>query len=72
MSGAVDDSADILARCATTTPVGSLRASMPYLVSGAATEPSYDFSGDALREAASVIELSIPATANRGGNGAGL
>jgi len=44
---------------------------MPYLVSGAATEPSYDFGGDALREAASVIELSIPVTANRGGNGAG-
>jgi len=72
MSGAVDDSADILARCATTTPIGSLRASMTYLVSGSTTEPSYDFGGDALREAVSVNEWSIPVTANNGGNGARL
>jgi hypothetical protein len=38
--GAVDDSADILARCATTTPAGSFRASTSDLVSGVATEPS--------------------------------
>ena len=35
--GAVDDSADILARCAITTPAGLLRASTSDLVSGAAT-----------------------------------
>jgi len=55
--GAVDDGADILARFATTTPAGSLRASMSDLVSGAATEPSYDFGGDALQKATSVDGL---------------
>ena len=64
----MDDSTDILARCATMTPAGSLRTSTPDLVSGAATEPSCDFGGDALQEAASVNGLSIPVTANRGGN----
>jgi len=44
--GAVDDGADILARFATTTPAGSLRASMSDLV----TKPSYDFGGDALQK----------------------
>ena len=38
--GAVDDIADILARCATTTHVGSPRASTSDFVSGAAAEPS--------------------------------
>ena len=40
--GAVDDSADILARCAITTPAGRLRASTSDLVSGAVTEQSFD------------------------------
>ena len=35
--GAVDDSADILARCALTTPAGLLCASTSDLVSGAGT-----------------------------------
>jgi len=35
--GAVDDSADILAHCAITTPAGNLRASTSDLVSGAGT-----------------------------------
>ena len=38
--GAVEKSADIPARCATTTRAGSFGASTPDLVSGAATEPS--------------------------------
>ena len=71
-NGAVDDNADILARCATTTPKGSLRAPTLDLVSGAATEPSYDFGGDALQVDTSVKGLSIPVIANRGGNGTGL
>ena len=70
--GIVDDSADILARCATTTPAGSLRALTFDLVSGAAKMPSYDFGGDALQVATSMNRLSIPVTANRGGNGARL
>jgi len=61
--GAVDDGADILARFATTTPAGSLRASMSDLVSGAAMEPSYEFGGDALQKATSVDGLSIPVPA---------
>jgi len=70
--GVVDDGADILARCATTTPAVSLRAPTFGLVSGAATKPSYDFGGDVLQVATSVNGLSIPVTANRGSNGAGL
>ena len=35
--GAVDDRADLLARCAITTPAGRLRAWTSDLVSGAAT-----------------------------------
>ena len=70
--GVVDDGADILARCATTTPAGSLSASTPYLFSWATTEPSFVFGEHALRQTASVNELSIPVTANKGGNGAGL
>ena len=41
--GAENDSADILARCAATIPAGSLRSSTSDLVSGTATEPSYNF-----------------------------
>ena len=40
--GAVDDGADILARCAATIPAGRLCSSTSDLVSGAAAEPSYD------------------------------
>ena len=66
----VEDSVGILARCATTTHEGNLLASTSDLVSGVATEPSSDL--DALQKAASVNGLSIPVTANRGDNGAGL
>jgi len=40
--GAVDDSIHILARCATAILAGSLHASTSELVSGAATELSYN------------------------------
>ena len=40
--GAEDDSANTLARCAATIPAGSLHSSTPDLVSGTATELSYD------------------------------
>jgi len=66
----VEDSVGILVRCATTTHEGNLRASTSDLVSGVATEPSSDL--DALQKAASVNGLSIPVTANRDDNGAGL
>jgi len=70
--GAVDDGTAILARCTTTTPAGNPRALMFDEVSRTATEPSYDFGGDALQVATSVHGLSIMVTANRGGNGARL
>jgi hypothetical protein len=47
-SGTVDDSADILARCVSTTLAGGLRASTSGLDSGIATGPSCDFDGIAL------------------------
>ena len=43
MSGTVDDSADILARCANTFSVGGLRALTSSLDSGMTTGPSCDF-----------------------------
>ena len=57
--GAVDDNADILARCATTIPAGSLRASTSVLVAGAAMELSCNFGEDALEKAASVNGLQM-------------
>jgi len=66
----VEDSVGILARCATTTHEGNLRASTSDLVSGAAMAPNSDL--DALQKATSVDGLSIPVTVNRGDNGAGL
>jgi len=66
----VEDSVGILARCATTTHEGNLRVSTSDLVSGAAMAPSSDL--DALQKATSVDGLSIPVTANRGENRAGL
>jgi len=47
----------MLARRVITTPAGSLRASTPYLFSGATTEPSHVFGEHALRQTASVNEL---------------
>ena len=70
--GAMDEGTAILARCTTTTPAGSPRALTFDEVPRTATEPSYDFGGDALQVATSVHGLSIPVTANRGGNGARL
>ena len=66
----VEDSVGILARCATTTHEGNLRASTSDLVSGAVMAPNSDL--DALQKATSVDGLSIPVTVNRGDNGAGL
>ena len=43
VGGAVDDSADILARCANTFSVGGLRALTSSLDSGMTTGPSCDF-----------------------------
>ena len=47
-SGTVDDSADILARCVSTTLAGVLRASTSGLDPEMATGPSCDFDGIAL------------------------
>jgi len=44
-SGTVDDSADILARCASTTLAAGLRVSTSGLDSGMVTGPSCDFGG---------------------------
>jgi len=49
MSGTVDDSADILARCAYTTLAHGLRASMVGLDSEMRTELNGDFRGTALQ-----------------------
>ena len=61
-SGTVDDSTDILARCASTTLAGVLRASTSSLDPEMATGPSCDFDGNAL-QAVVRYELSSPATA---------
>jgi len=60
---AVNDCADILGRCASTTALCKLRASTFGLVSGVVTEPSLDSGGAALQEVVAVNGLSIPATA---------
>ena len=49
MSGTVDDSADILARCACTTLARELRASIVRLDSEMGTGLSGDFRGTALQ-----------------------
>jgi len=62
-SGTVNDSADILARCANTNPAGDLRASTSDSDSGMATGQSRDFGGTALQTVVTVNGLSIPMTA---------
>jgi len=49
MSGTVDDSADILARCACTTLARELRASIVWLDSEKGMKLSSDFRGTALQ-----------------------
>ena len=70
--GVVHDSEEILARCATTTPAGNLSASTSDLVRVRNSDGTEQCFLDALQKAASVNGLSIPVTANRGGNRAGL
>jgi len=57
-NAAVDDSAHMPTRYSTTTPADSLCASMSGMVLEVATEPSCEFEGDALQEAASMNGLS--------------
>jgi len=64
MSGTVDDSADILARCASTFSTGGLRASTSGLDSGMTTGPSCDFGETALRAVVTMNGLSSPVTAS--------
>ena len=61
-SGTVDDSADILARCVSTTLAGGLRASTSGLDSGMATGPSCDFDEIALQAVVTRYGLSSPVT----------
>jgi hypothetical protein len=58
----VDDSADILARRASTTLAGGLCASMSGLDSEMVTGPSCDFGGTALQAVVTVNGLSSPVT----------
>jgi len=61
---AVDDSADIQTRRASTTLAGGLRASMSGLDSEMATGPSCEFGGTALPTVVTVNGLSSPVTTN--------
>jgi len=63
-SGTVDGSADILARCANTTPADGLRASTSDSDPGMATGLSCDFGGTALQAVVTVKGLSSPVTAS--------
>ena len=63
-SGTVDDSADILSRCASTFSAGCLRALTSGLDSGMATGPSCDFGETALRAVVTVNGLSSSVTAS--------
>ena len=60
----VDDSADILDRCASTTILSRLRASTCGLVSKAVTGLRVDFGVNAVQEVVTVNGLSIPVTAS--------
>jgi len=60
---AVDDRADILGRCASTTTLCRLRASTFGLVSEVVTGLRVDFGGTALQDAVTVNGLLIPVTA---------
>jgi len=64
MSGTVDDSADILARCASTFSTGGLRALMSGLDSGMTTGPSCDFGETALRAVVTMNGPSSPVRAS--------
>jgi len=64
MSDNVDDSADILARCASTFSTGRLRALTFSLDSGMTTGPSFDFGETALRAVVTMNGLSSPVTAS--------
>jgi len=64
MSGTVDDSADIPARCASTFSAGGLRALTSGLDSGMTTGPSCDFGETALRAVVTMNGLSSPVTAS--------
>jgi len=64
MSGTVDDSADILARCASTFSAGGHSALTSCLDSGMTTGPSSDFGETALREVVTMKRLSSPVTAS--------
>ena len=62
-SGTVNDSADILARCVSTTLAGGLRASTSGLDSGMAG-PTCDFGGIAFQSVVTGNGLSSPVTAD--------
>jgi len=62
-SGTVNDSADILARCVSTTLAGGLRASTSGLDSGM-VGLTCDFGGIALQAVVTGNELSSPVTAD--------
>jgi len=64
MSGTVDDSTDILARCASTFSAGGLCALTFRLDSGMTTGPSCDFGETALRAVVTMNGLSSPVTAS--------
>jgi len=61
-SGTVHDSADILARCASTFSAGGLRALMSGLDSGMKKGTNCDFGETALRAVVTVNGLSSPVT----------
>jgi len=64
MSGTVDNSADILARCASTFSAGDLRVLMSGLDSGMTTGPSFHCGETALRAVVTMNGLSGPVTAS--------
>ena len=64
MSDNVDDSADILARCASTFSTGGLSALTSGFDSGMMTGPSCDFDKSALRAVVTMNGLSSPVTAS--------
>jgi len=64
MSGTVDDSVDITARCASTFSTGGLRALTSGLDSGMTTGPSCDFGETALRAVVTMNGPSSPVTAS--------
>ena len=61
----VDDSADILDRCASTTILSRLRASTCGLVSKAVTGLRVDFGVNAVQEVVTVNAPSVPVTSKK-------